>query len=117
QLITAILASAFTFSAHCVMADVTSVIEADIDANSRGDIEATATQMGGNNNTVEADATVVGIEIDASERTDITSEMDLNIAVRNRGDITAEATNMGGNNNEVEANAAVVSIDIDSGGN
>jgi hypothetical protein len=116
-LITAVLAaSTFAFSAQFAMADVRSNIEADIEVNSSGDIEATAKNIGSQGSIVEADAHVVGVEIDASERTDIRSDIELNVEVRHRGDIEATATNIGSKNSEVEATAGVVSIDIDSGG-
>jgi WD40 repeat protein/Mg-chelatase subunit ChlD len=77
---------------------ILSNIEADIEVSSRGDIEATANNIGSSDSVVEADAHVIGIEI----------------YVRNRGDIEATAINIDVNNNDVEENSGIVSISIDS---
>ena len=105
QLITAIFASAFTFSAHCAMADVTSNLEADIEVDQRGNNTATASNIAGSDNEVQAVAGAGNITIDASDGTDINSEIDVNIDVNQRGHNTATASNIAGSDNDVSATA------------
>ncbi|RKZ80247.1 MAG: hypothetical protein DRR19_23885 [Candidatus Parabeggiatoa sp. nov. 1] len=116
SLIVTVLTSTVVFSTH-VMAGggVMSNLQAEIEVDHSGDIEADAKNFGGNNNNVNADAGVVIIKTKANERTNIVTKADLDIEVRSRGDIEAEARNQGGSNNNVSATAAVVSIITESG--